>query len=219
MLASPLPSDSKKADKDSPAAAALKCAYQIMQQRIISNPKDMIGVLLFGTEQTKFQEDDANSRGSLAYPHCYLLNDLDVPSAEDVKALKSIVEDEDEAETLLVPTKEPVSMSNLLFCANQIFTTKAPNFGSRRLFIITDNDDPHASDKNAKSSAAVRAKDLYDLGVIIELFPISQPDHEFDRTKFYDVHNLTTKFHISSNVFRILSIVIPTSQTRLLWPL
>jgi ATP-dependent DNA helicase 2 subunit 1 len=33
----------------------------------------------------------------------------------------------------------------------------------------------------------VRAKDLYDLGVIIELFPISKPDHDFDRTKFYDV--------------------------------
>jgi hypothetical protein len=26
------------------------------------------------------------------------------------------------------------------------------------------------------------------LGVVIELFPISRPDHEFDRTKFYDVN-------------------------------
>ena len=187
MLKPPPPSDSKKADTDSPAAAALKCAYQIMQQRIISTPKDMMGVLLFNAEQSKFQEDDANSRGSLAYPHCYLLNDLDIPSAEDVKALKNIVEDKEEAKKLLVPTKEPVFMSNLLFCANQIFTTKAPNFGSRRLFIITDNDGPHAKDKAAKDQAAVRAKDLYDLGVVIELFPISTPDHEFDKTTFYDV--------------------------------
>lgn len=186
MLKPPPPSDSKKADTDSPTAAALKCAYQIMQQRIISTPKDMMGVLLFNTEQSKFQEDGASTRGSLAYPHCYLLNDLDIPSAEDVKALKNIIENEQEAKDLLVPTDEPVTMSNLLFCANQIFTTKAPNFGSRRLFIITDNDDP-ASDKTAKESAAVRAKDLYDLGVIIELFPISHPDHEFDKTKFYDV--------------------------------
>jgi ATP-dependent DNA helicase 2 subunit 1 len=97
-----------------------------------------------------------------------------------------MVEDE-EASELLVPSKEPVTMSNLLFCANQIFTTKAPNFGSRRLFIITNRDDPHADSKDLRSAAAVRAKDLYDLGVIIELFPISRPDHEFDRTKFYDV--------------------------------
>lgn len=188
MLAPPPPSNSKKVEKDSPISAALKCAYQIMQQRIISNPRDMMGVMLFGTEQSKFQEGDSNSRGGFAYPHCYLLTDLDVPAASDVKALKSIVEDEDEAKTLLEPTEELVSMSNLLFCANQIFTTKAPNFGSRRLFIITDQDDPHADDKALRSAAAVRAKDLYDLGVVIELFPISRPDHEFDRTKFYDVN-------------------------------
>ena len=187
MLTPPPASDSKKADLDSPTAAALKCAHMIMQQRIISNPKDMMGVLLFGTEKSKFQEDDANNRGSSSYPHCYLLVDLDVPSASDVKTLKGVVEDENEAKVMLVPTEDKLDMSNLLFCANQIFTTKAPNFGSRRLFIITDKDDPHATDKKAKNVAATRAKDLYDLGVIIELFPISHPGHQFDRTRFYDV--------------------------------
>ncbi|TVY58537.1 ATP-dependent DNA helicase II subunit, partial [Lachnellula suecica] len=187
MLAPPPPSDSKKAETDSPTAAAIKCAYQIMQQRIISNPKDMMGVLLFGTEKSKFQQDeDGTGRGNIQYPHCYLLNDLRVPSAEDVKALKEIVEDEEEAKSLLEPSEEPVSMSNLLFCANQIFTTGAPDFSSRRLFIVTDNDDPHATDNDARGNATVRAKDLYDLGVTIELFPISHPDHDFDRTKFYD---------------------------------
>jgi len=189
MLTPPPPSDSKNADTYSPALAALKCAYEIMQQRIISSPKDMMGVLLFGIEKSKFQDDEGTKSG-LAYPHCYLLSDLNIPSAEDVKTLKALVEDEEEAKSLLEPSKEPVLMSNVLFCANQIFTTRAPNFGSRRLFIITDKDDPHATDKAARSGAAVRAKDLYDLGVIIELFPISHPDHEFDRTKFYDVSYL-----------------------------
>jgi ATP-dependent DNA helicase 2 subunit 1 len=183
------PSDPKG---DSPTIAALKCASLIMQQRIISNPKDMMGVLLYGTEETKFQDDAGDGRAGLRYPHCYLLNELDVPSAEDVRTLKELVEGGQETDRLLTPTKETVTMSNLLFCANQIFTIKAPNFDSRRLFIITDNDDPHAEDKNARSQAAVRAKDLYDLGVIIELFPISHPDHEFDRTKFYDVSAIET---------------------------
>lgn len=185
MLTAPPPSESKKADTDSPTSAALKCAYALMQQRIISNPSDMMGVLLYGTEKSKFSvEDEAN--GTVSYPHCYLMTDLDIPSAEDVKALKTLVEDEDEFGRLMVPVKQDVSMANVLFCANQIFTTKAPNFSSRRLFIVTDNDDPHADEKAAKSSAAVRAKDLYDLGVLIELFPISRPDREFDKRKFYD---------------------------------
>ncbi|KAL8945675.1 MAG: hypothetical protein Q9222_007820, partial [Ikaeria aurantiellina] len=184
LTTSPSP-DAKKVDTDSPTSAALKCAYALMQQRIISNPNDMMGVLLYGTEKSKFH-DENDSTGNLSYPHCYLLSDLDIPAAEDVRALKTLVEDEDEFKKLVVPCNEKVSMSNVLFCANQIFTTKAPNFSSRRLFIVTNDDDPHANDKAAKSSAAVRAKDLYDLGVLIELFPISKPGEDFDKRKFYD---------------------------------
>ncbi len=188
MLKPPPAGESKRADKDSAVSAALKCAYQIMQQRIISQPKHMMGILLFGTEKSKFR-DESSARGGTGYPHCYLLTDLDIPAAEDVKRLKAMVEGEDDEELdeLLVPSEEPVLMSNVLFCANQVFTTNAANFGSRRLFIITDNDSPHGNDKAAKSSAAVRAKDLYDLGVVIELFPISREDKKFDLTKFYDV--------------------------------
>ena len=188
MLTTPPPTDAKKQERDTPTLAALKCAYALMQQRIISNPNDMMGVLLCGTQETKFQEEE-EAQGGLAYPNCYLLTNLDIPAAGDVKALKNLVEEEEESHKLLVPSREPVSMADVFFCANQIFTTKAPNFTSRRLFIVTDNDDPHAKDKALKSSAAVRAKDLYDLGVIIELFPISEPDHQFDRSRFYDVRS------------------------------
>lgn len=190
MLQRPPPSDNKKADQESATIAALKCAYLLMQQRIISHPNDMMGILLFGTEKSRFQGDEESKRTSISYPHCYLLTDLDVPDADGVKRLRSLVNDEEEAADLLVPSKESVSMANVLFCANQIFTTKAPNFSSRRLFLVTNDDNPHATDKQLKSAAAVRAKDLYDLGVIIELFPISKPDHEFDRTTFYDVRFL-----------------------------
>ena len=187
MLQQPATStDKKKGDKDSAIAAALKCAYQFMQQRIIAQPKDMMGILLFGTEKSKFRDEPGGRSGS-GYPHCYLFTDLDVPAAEDVKNLRSLVEEGEDPDEVLVPAKEPASMANVLFCANQVFTTNAANFGSRRLFIITDNDSPHGKDKTAKSSAAVRAKDLYDLGVVIELFPVSSGAKSFDVSKFYDV--------------------------------
>ena len=147
----------------------------------------MIGVLLYGTKQSKFYDEDENSRGDLTYPNCYLFTDLDIPSAHEVLELRSLVEDEENAKKILEPSNEPVSMANLLFCVNQIFTLKAPNFLSRRLFIVTDNDNPHGDNKSLRSAATVRAKDLYDLGVTIELFPISQIEHEFDTSKFYDV--------------------------------
>ena len=179
MLERPPPSDDKKAERDSPASAALKCAYQLMQQRIISNPKDMMGILLFGTEKTDLKDGDST------FQHCYLLSDLDVPSANDVKQLRDLLEDEEEAAKILKPAKEPASIATVLFCANQIFTTKAPNFSSRRLFLVTDNDNP-GKIKQDKDTAITRARDLYDLGCTIDLFPISSANHDFDRTKFYD---------------------------------
>lgn len=147
----------------------------------------MIGILLYGTETSKFYDEEESSRGDLSYPHCYLFTDLDVPAADDVKELRALAEEEEKAQEILVPSKERVSMANMLFCANQIFTSKAANFLSRRLFIVTDNDNPHGDDKTMRSAATVRAKDLYDLGVIIELFPIDKPNQEFDRSNFYDV--------------------------------
>jgi ATP-dependent DNA helicase 2 subunit 1 len=208
MLTPPPASDSKKADRDSPVQAALKCAYHLMEQRIISNPKDMMGILLFGTEKSKFH-DDGSGRGGLGYPHCYLFIDLDVPAADEVRALKTLVEEGEDDDDVLKPTGETVSMSNVLFCANQIFTTKAANFGSRRLFIVTDNDNPHASDKAARSAAAVRAKDLYDLGVTIDLFPITRGDETFQVDKFYDVGHSRPLAGRSADTYRISSIKIP----------
>jgi ATP-dependent DNA helicase 2 subunit 1 len=182
-------SESKKSGQESPVKAALKCAYHLMQQRIIASPRDMIGVLLFGTETSKFYDEGENGRGDLSYPHCYLFTDLDVPAADDVKELRALVEDDDKGREILIPSKERVSMANVLFCANQIFTSKASNFLSRRLFIVTDEDDPHGNDKTVRSAATVRARDLYDLGVTIELFPISRLGHDFNQSKFYDVWN------------------------------
>ena len=179
MLERPPKTEDKKADRDSPTSAALKCAYQLMQQRIISNPNDMMGILLFGTEKTDLKDGDST------FQHCYLLADLDVPSAQDVKRLRDLVENEEEAEQILKPSKDGASIATVLFCANQIFTTKAPNFSSRRLFLVTDNDYPVKA-KADKDSAVTRARDLYDLGCTIDLFPISQADHSFDRSRFYD---------------------------------
>jgi ATP-dependent DNA helicase 2 subunit 1 len=179
MLERPPKSEDKKAERDSPTSAALKCAYQLMQQRIISNPNDMMGILLFGTEKTDMKDGDNT------FQHCYLLSDLDVPSAQDVKRLRDMVQNEEGAEEILNPVKDGASIATVLFCANQIFTTKAPNFSSRRLFLVTDNDYPVKA-KADKDTAVTRARDLYDLGCTIDLFPISQPDHSFDRTRFYD---------------------------------
>ncbi|KAH8751959.1 SPOC like C-terminal domain-containing protein [Diaporthe sp. PMI_573] len=182
-LQTPPASGSKKDDADSIVTAALKTASQLMQQRIISQPKDMMGVLFFGTEKTKIRDLVGDKLDP--YKNCYLQVDLDVPSADDVRALKDMAETGKDPNGILKPANKAVSVYHMLNCANQTLMTNAPNFGSRRLFIITDNDDPHAGDKREREMAVVRAKDLFDLGVTVELFPVSRQGQNFDLNKFY----------------------------------
>lgn len=185
MLEKPPGTGSKKDDTDSIVTAALKTASQLMQQRIIAQPKDMMGVLFFGTEKTKI--GDLNGNKLEPYMNCYLYTDLDVPSAEAVRALKDMAETGKDPNGILKPAKGQLSVAHMLNCANQLLMTNAPNFGSRRLFIVTDNDNPHAGDKQERKSATIRAKDLFDLGVTVELFPVSRHGQSFDLDKFYTV--------------------------------
>ncbi|GAP85981.1 putative ATP-dependent DNA helicase II subunit 1 [Rosellinia necatrix] len=181
MLRPPPKSEDKKSTQDSASLTALKCAYQVMQQRIISNPKDMIGIILFGTNKTKVPEV------GLQDSRCYLLTDLEVPAADDVKALRGLVEEGEDTDEILTPSEQPADMVILLRLVLHLFQTRAPNFGSRRLFIVTDNDDPCAGmKKNPSWDPAVGAKDIHDHGCTIELFPITHGESEFATSKFYD---------------------------------
>jgi ATP-dependent DNA helicase 2 subunit 1 len=81
---------SKKGSSESAVSTALRCAYGVLQSRIISNPNDMMGILLFGTEATQFQSEG----GGAGYEHCYLLLDLDVPDADGIRGLKKLIDGE-----------------------------------------------------------------------------------------------------------------------------
>jgi ATP-dependent DNA helicase 2 subunit 1 len=76
-------------------------------------------------------------------------------------------------------------MANLFFAANTILTSKAARFGSKRIWLFTDDDDPGT--KEAQKSVITRARDLNDLGIKIECRFFDKPGKPaFDRSKFYD---------------------------------
>ena len=59
---------------------ALQCVLACMRDRILSGERDLVGVLLFGTKETKVP----NSQG---FPHIYLLQELEEPSATSMLSL------------------------------------------------------------------------------------------------------------------------------------
>lgn len=93
--------------------------------------------------------------------------------------------DKNALEALCKPSKDGGSMANVLFAANIILTSKAARFGSRRVWLFTDEDEPGT--KEAQKSAITRARDLNDLGIRMEFRFFDKPGKPpFDRTKFYD---------------------------------
>ncbi|EPQ64799.1 Bgt-1901 [Blumeria graminis f. sp. tritici] len=172
--------------EDSQTIIAIKSACQITQSMTISCPKDKIGVLLFGTEISKPQDNNEYDQGILAHPHCYLLSNLDVPSAENLQVLRALARDENQARNILVPSTQPALIADLFYLANQIFTKYAQKYESKRLFVITDEDNPHEFDDKSRSLATETAKCLHDAKIKLEILPISNQGHQFDRSKFYD---------------------------------
>lgn len=162
---------------------ALECAKEFLLQKIISGPYDKVGILLYGTKLTGNVDEES-------FKHHYLLLDLDQPDAERIKELRSLLPENinglpsEFLRSLCTPTDDFIPFSNTLFLVNHLFQKNAPNFNSKRVFLITDNDDPLKDHPEETQIAITKANDLNDIGVIIDPLFVSF-DGNFDVDKFY----------------------------------
>lgn len=161
---------------------ALDCAYRFLTYKIIANPNDMVGILLYGTETTQCPD----TYGYTACKNVFLLVDMDCPDAPKMRELRDILHDDSKFKRVCTPCPEKPTLTNVLFLANGMFSQKAPNFNFKRIVLITDEDNPHANEKDIRRSTVTRARDLNDLGIKIEPIFISTMKKPFDTRKFYD---------------------------------
>jgi ATP-dependent DNA helicase 2 subunit 1 len=54
-----------------------------------------------------------------------------------------------------------------------------------RIFLFTNNDNPHADDADALGKCFLHAKTLAEKNIEIELFPLASSEKRFDIRKFY----------------------------------
>ncbi|WBW75254.1 Ku domain helicase (XRCC6-like protein) Pku70-like [Schizosaccharomyces osmophilus] len=151
---------------------ALICAYQLAAQRVITNPNDVMGVLLYGTESSTGRFENQQ-----------ILLDLDPPDAERLKSLQTYEKDFDSYKKNFKPCSSQVSLSNVLYHASVLFTTNAQKY-EKRLFLITDNDHP-AWNEMEKGIILQRAQDLKDLDVQVNPVFLDPPTHSFRVNLFY----------------------------------
>ncbi|KAF8992365.1 SPOC like C-terminal domain-containing protein [Cyathus striatus] len=168
---------------------ALQAAVEIQKRKIIVGPNDSVGILLFNTtrrsESRQGQGADLNDGTFLYEP----ISPLSAPKVQQlIQLLDAAREDPDELRNTFPPSKQSTPLGNVFTSCNWVLRDGAPKTATKRVFLITDEDDPHPS-KGAKqliTSARTTLIDLTQAGATVEPFFISTESKPFEVPKFYE---------------------------------
>ncbi|RIB12323.1 SPOC like C-terminal domain-containing protein [Gigaspora rosea] len=165
-------------DEDSPFKSAIRCASTVMMNKIItSNDTDLMGVMLFGTEK---------SQNALEKKHIYVLQPIDLPDIHRIIELNDIASGQIDFCQEYGNTSEEVTLGDVFWACNDLFNSlSSKTIKIKRIFLITDQDNPHATNPVLRSTAITRAKDLFESNIEINLFSVNKSDEEFNFDTFY----------------------------------
>jgi ATP-dependent DNA helicase 2 subunit 1 len=117
--------------------------------------------------------------------HVYVLHELKLPGAEEVKQLEKLMAlpgNDDFASKFGHSTN--FSLSDALWTCLSMFSKSTQKLGFKRVMLFTDNDNPH-EDGQLRRQAVAKVDDLRQNGIDLELMHISPPDKPFDLQAFY----------------------------------
>ena len=180
-------SDSDEEEEDDmggpemPYKNALKIAKYLVEDKIISSPGDLVGVCLYATN---------TSQNASGFKSIHMLVELDNPDASMIETLETELARDIKpgGEGFPYGCAENFPFSQALWACQAIYQG-IPKVGTKRVWIFTNNDNPNPTDVNQRRSARVRADDLAQLKVEIDLFAFNLPPSlssvPFDVTKFF----------------------------------
>ncbi|KJA25055.1 hypothetical protein HYPSUDRAFT_37999 [Hypholoma sublateritium FD-334 SS-4] len=169
---------------------ALDAAMQLQKKKIIVGPNDAVGIILFNT--TRQPDSSTKTQGSEIKRGTYLYQPIGPLCAsttrELVQLLDASFEDQGELRKEFPPlTGKSVPMGDVFTSCNWVLRDGAPKTATKRVFLITDEDNPHAGAgyRQLTTSARTTLIDLTQAGVTVEPFFINTEEKPFDITKFY----------------------------------
>ncbi|KAF8631983.1 hypothetical protein AX15_002093 [Amanita polypyramis BW_CC] len=114
---------------------------------------------------------------------------MNAPKIQELmQLLDAAREDPNELRNTFPPlTEKKMAMGDVFTSCNWIFRDGAPKTAIKRVFLITDEDDPHGVTKSQQllTSARTTLVDLVETGITVEPFFISTVEKPFDIEKFY----------------------------------
>ncbi|TYI96183.1 hypothetical protein E1A91_D01G053400v1 [Gossypium mustelinum] len=168
---------------------AVSCVAGSLKTQIISRSYDEVAICFFNTREKKNLQD---LNGVFVF-NVAEREHLDRPTARLIKEFDCIEESfmrEIGSQYGIVPGSRENSLYSALWVAQALLRKGSIKTADKRILLFTNEDDPFgslqdAAKKDMTRTTLQRAKDAQDLGISIELLPLSRPDSEFNVSTFY----------------------------------
>ncbi|CAM8914904.1 unnamed protein product [Rhodiola kirilowii] len=168
---------------------AVSCISQALKTQIINRSSDEVAICFFNTREKKNLQD---------LPSIYVLKFtgseyLDMPTARLIKEFDQIEETfmkEIGSQYGIISGSRENSLYNALWVAQALLRKRSVKSVDKRILLFTNEDDPFgrltgAIKLDMTRTTLQRAKDAQDLGISIELLPLSIPNEKFNVSLFY----------------------------------
>ncbi|XP_030938024.1 ATP-dependent DNA helicase 2 subunit KU70 isoform X2 [Quercus lobata] len=168
---------------------AVSCISQSLKTQIINRSYDEVAICFFNTREKRNLQElngvfifNVAEREYLDRPTARLIKEFDCIEERFMKEIGS-------QNGIISGTREN-SLYNALWVAQALLRKGSAKTADKRILLFTNEDDPFGNIKGATKidmtrTTLQRAKDAQDLGISIELLPLSQPDEEFNVSLFF----------------------------------
>ncbi|TBU27758.1 ku70-like protein [Dichomitus squalens] len=182
---------------------ALEAAMQIQKRKVLVGPNDSVGIMLFNTTK----RNESGTVGADIKKGTYVYQPLATIDVPKVAQLMQLLDEARENPGMLreefPPMKDKrIPVGDVFTSCNWVMRDGAPKTATKRVFFITDEDNPHpgAAISRLTTSARTTLIDLVQAGVTVEPFFISTDEKPFDPSRFYSSVLLPTNITDSNDI-------------------
>ncbi|XP_021714074.1 ATP-dependent DNA helicase 2 subunit KU70-like isoform X2 [Chenopodium quinoa] len=170
---------------------AISCISESLKIRIINSSYDEIAICFYNTREKKNLQDingvfvfTVAGEDGLGRPTARLIKEFDQIEESFMKNIGS--------QYGIVSGSRENSLYNALWVAQALLRKGSTKTAEKRMLLFTNEDDPfgtlnRVTKLDMTRTTLQRAKDAQDLGISIELLPLSTPDRDFNMSFFYAV--------------------------------